>query len=222
MKGLDRDRGDRAASLPAAGAGVAGWPRRWRGAPGQRTANDMMPLVEARRESQRGGRLAMRWDQLDLWPRGVQTAPDGHDETEGRAGRVPLTAAVSASAGQALDWTSEWVFPGTGESGHREAIKAGVAGRPQGRGACRAGWRAPDRQESRYFRHTFASILASSGLSLPMSSARCSPGVLGRRRRQRYAHLLDNPLRAATERVGALFTGGDTAEHVVPISGSSR
>jgi hypothetical protein len=34
----------------------------------------------------------------------------------------------------------------------------------------------------------------------------------------RYAHLFDDPLRAATERVGAIITGQPTAE-VVPIKG---
>jgi integrase len=53
-------------------------------------------------------------------------------------------------------------------------------------------------------RHTYASILASQGLSLPIIGA-----LLGHTQPQttaRYAHLLDDPLRAATERVGALVT----------------
>lgn len=58
-------------------------------------------------------------------------------------------------------------------------------------------------------RHTFASILASSGLSLPIIGA-----LLGHTQTQttaRYAHLLDDPLRAATERVGAVVAGAATA-----------
>jgi len=53
-------------------------------------------------------------------------------------------------------------------------------------------------------RHTYASILASHGLSLPIIGA-----LLGHTQPQttaRYAHLLDDPLRAATERVGAVVT----------------
>jgi integrase len=53
-------------------------------------------------------------------------------------------------------------------------------------------------------RHTYASVLASQGLSLPIIGA-----LLGHTQPQttaRYAHLLDDPLRAATERVGALVT----------------
>ena len=65
-------------------------------------------------------------------------------------------------------------------------------------------------------RHSYASYLASSGLSLPVIGAllgHSSPITT-----QRYAHLLDDPLRAATERVGAIVTsagskaGGDVVE----------
>jgi hypothetical protein len=35
----------------------------------------------------------------------------------------------------------------------------------------------------------------------------------------RYSHLLDDPLKAAVERVGAILSGNPTAE-VVPISGA--
>ena len=54
-------------------------------------------------------------------------------------------------------------------------------------------------------RHTYASILASSGLSLPIIGA-----LLGHTQAAttaRYAHLMDDPLRAATERAGAAITG---------------
>ncbi len=64
-------------------------------------------------------------------------------------------------------------------------------------------WQATARL--RDLRHTYASILASSGLSLPVIGA-----LLGHTQAattQRYAHLLDDPLRAATERVSAVVTG---------------
>jgi integrase len=54
-------------------------------------------------------------------------------------------------------------------------------------------------------RHTYASVLASAGLSLPVIGAllgHTQPGTTAR-----YAHLFDDPLRAATERVGAIVTG---------------
>jgi integrase len=54
-------------------------------------------------------------------------------------------------------------------------------------------------------RHSYASILASAGLSLPVIGAllgHTQPGTTAR-----YAHLFDDPLRVATERVGAIVTG---------------
>jgi len=62
-------------------------------------------------------------------------------------------------------------------------------------------------------RHSYASILASAGLSLPIIGR-----LLGHTQAattQRYAHLMDDPLRAATERVGAIVSGkrqGGTVE----------
>ncbi len=65
-------------------------------------------------------------------------------------------------------------------------------------------------------RHSFASILASSGLSLPIIGA-----LLGHTQAattHRYAHLLDDPLRAATEAAGAFVSSaGKPAADVVPI-----
>lgn len=64
-------------------------------------------------------------------------------------------------------------------------------------------------------RHTFASVLVSAGASLPLIGA-----LLGHTQAnttQRYAHLFDDPLRAAAERVGAVITGasgGKTGEVV--------
>jgi integrase len=66
-------------------------------------------------------------------------------------------------------------------------------------------------------RHTYASVLASSGLSLPIIGA-----LLGHTQPDttaRYAHLLDDPLRVATERVGAIVTGnGDGKAEVIELS----
>ena len=55
-------------------------------------------------------------------------------------------------------------------------------------------------------RHTFASHLVSSGVSLPIVGR-----LLGHTQPQtthRYAHLADDPLREATERIGATFANG--------------
>ena len=52
-------------------------------------------------------------------------------------------------------------------------------------------------------RHTFASLLVSRGMTLPMSGK-----LLGHTQvqtTQRYAHLLDDPLRAGLEQVGDML-----------------
>jgi len=73
-------------------------------------------------------------------------------------------------------------------------------------------------------RHTYASVLASAGLSLPVIGAllgHTQPGTTAR-----YAHLFDDPLRAATERVGAIVMGNAAREshvgEVVPIERARR
>ncbi len=67
-------------------------------------------------------------------------------------------------------------------------------------------------------RHTYASILASAGLSLPIIGR-----LLGHTQAattQRYAHLMDDPLRAATERVGAIVAPAEKpAGEVVNLPG---
>jgi len=69
-------------------------------------------------------------------------------------------------------------------------------------------------------RHSYASILASAGLSLPVIGA-----LLGHTQPQttaRYAHLFDDPLRAATERVGAIVTGSGDSKPADVISLNRR
>jgi integrase len=70
-------------------------------------------------------------------------------------------------------------------------------------------------------RHTFASILASSGLSLPIIGA-----LLGHTQAQttaRYAHLFDDVLRAAADRVGAVVTNtSPSPAEVIPVTMGRR
>jgi len=68
-------------------------------------------------------------------------------------------------------------------------------------------------------RHTYASILASGGASLPLIGALL--GHTQSQTTQRYAHLMDDPLREATTRVGAVLTGNKDAE-IVPLKGRTR
>jgi integrase len=70
-------------------------------------------------------------------------------------------------------------------------------------------------------RHTHAAILASLGLSLPIIGR-----LLGHTQAattQRYAHLMDDPLRAATERAGAVIAGaGHLGAEVITMIGGKR
>jgi integrase len=116
------------------------------------------------------------------------------------------------------------VFPAaTSESGHREDIKKSwrVACRAAGIVTTVAVLGKPVVVPSARvhdLRHTYASLLASAGMSLPIIGA-----LLGHSQpatTARYAHLLDDPLRQATERVGALvMPAADTTDaEVVPFA----
>ncbi len=169
----------------------------------QQSANiiRMLLLTGARR----GEVLAMRWADLDL-EAGVWVKPSAHTKQK-KAHRVPL----SAPARQLLvgiPRTSEYVFPAR-IGGHRTEIKGSW------QAICKAarldGVRVHD------LRHSYASILASAGLSLPVIGA-----LLGHTQAQttaRYAHLFDDPLRAATERVGAIVAQVDNGGEVVALKG---
>src|SRR5262249_39617888 len=83
------------------------------------------------------------------------------------------------------------------ESGHREDIKKNWAE------LCKAAKISGARIHD--VRHTFASVLASSGLTLPIIGA-----LLGHTQpttTQRYAHLFDDVLRKATERAAKEIAG---------------
>jgi integrase len=163
--------------------------------------------------ARRGELLAARWSDIDL-DAGVWVKP-GSTTKQKTIHRVPLSeatcrllAGMKAQAGAG----AEWLFPPPrGCTPHR--IDLDDAWRALREAAGIADVRLHD------LRHTFASVLASSGLSLPIIGA-----LLGHTKAQttlRYAHLLDDPLRAATERAAAVITGQPTAD-VVPIKGGHR
>jgi integrase len=76
-------------------------------------------------------------------------------------------------------------------------------------------WQADARMHD--LRHTYASILASHGLSLPIIGQLL--GHTQAQTTQRYAHLMDDPLRAATERVGAVVAGSALDTTATQIGG---
>lgn len=179
---------------------------------------------------------AMRWADLDL-TKGVWSKP-GATTKQKTDHVVPLSAPArqllatlrdeaDRKAKKAKEDVGEFVFPGRGVP-HRTEIKA------DWRALCLAAGLYDERKEKgadgkvrtikepncriHDLRHSFASILVSSGLSLPIIGQ-----LLGHSQPQttaRYSHLYDDPLRAATERVGAVVMGGKSAD-VVPLKGGA-
>ena len=164
--------------------------------------------------------LGARWDTFDL-EAGVWVKPSAHTKQR-KEHRVPLSAAsVALIKEMKPDASGPYVFPGVDGKPLTDikrtwlsvCRRAGLAEETPKR--TRGGnvilskddkplmnWRATARIHD--LRHTYASILASEGSSLPIIGA-----LLGHTQPQttaRYAHLLDDPLRAATERVGSLMT----------------
>jgi integrase len=182
--------------------------------------------------ARRGEVFAMRWDQLDLTD-GVWTKPPSSTKQK-RMHRVPLSAPTrqllvglqkraEAEAKKTEEPMSPYVFPvAASESGHREDIKK------TWRAACSAagivtteivaGKRVTVPSARVHdLRHTYASVLASAGMSLPIIGA-----LLGHSQpatTARYAHLLDDPLRQATERVGAVVMPSRPKADVVALRG---
>jgi integrase len=163
--------------------------------------------------ARRGEVLGASWDQFDL-EAGIWTKPSSHVKQK-REHRIPISAParqllaeIKADAKRRGEATP-YVFPSRTGDGHLVDIKESW------RGLCKAA--GIDGVRLHDLRHTFASVLASAGLSLPVIGAllgHTQPGTTAR-----YAHLFDDPLRAATERVGAIVTGADKQDsaEVVPI-----
>ena len=172
--------------------------------------------------------LKARWTEFDLGS-GIWVKPSAHTKTK-KDHRVPLSAPArlllsemraeadkeikrggaveylfEAAEGKPLTdikrtWASVCVAAGLGKM----VDAKDKAGKPV------KVWEGDARMHD--LRHTYASILASHGLSLPIIGRLL--GHTQAQTTQRYAHLMDDPLRAATERVGAVVSGGRSAEVV--------
>jgi integrase len=178
--------------------------------PNQGAANAIRLLLLT--GSRRGEVLGASWDQFNL-EEGVWTKPSSHTKQK-REHRVPLSAPVrqllaemrGAADRRAAETNREpsFLFPAERRArGARQGPGHMVEIKGPWRAICKlaglSGVRVHD------LRHSYASILASAGLSLPVIGAllgHTQPGTTAR-----YAHLYDDPLRAATERVGAIVTG---------------
>jgi len=156
--------------------------------------------------ARRGEALAARWADFDAefttW-----TKPSA--ATKQKLEHVaPLSSAAQRLLLDIREQTpasAEWVFPGANGS-HRRDVKDAWAA------LCAAAGIKAARVHD--LRHTYASVLVSAGLSLPVIGALL--GHTTATTTHRYAHLFDDPLRAATERASAIITGKPAAG-VVPL-----
>jgi integrase len=142
--------------------------------------------------------LAATWDQFDL-DEGVWAKPSSHTKQK-KVHRIPLSAPARTLLAdmQAASGRSSYLFQGRGSNGHLTSIKKSWATVCQAAGIADA--------HLHDLRHSYASALASGGQSLPVIGALL--GHTQAQTTQRYAHLIDDALREATEKAGAVITGG--------------
>ncbi len=183
--------------------------------------------------ARRGEVLSAAWSQFDL-DVGVWSKPAASTK-QGKPHRVPLSEGAVAllkgvfdAAPREDDGTlaSPHVFPAPLSGNPRTEIKdewrliAIAAGLYDDIPPTTKGGKSVKMVNCRVhdLRHTYASLLVSAGLSLPIIGA-----LLGHTQAStthRYAHLMDDPLRAATNTVSAIVTGKKSAE-IVPIEGAA-
>jgi integrase len=141
-----------------------------------------------------GELLGADWSQFDLQA-GIWVKPASATKQK-RLHRIPLSAAaIEVLVGMRAAADGPALFPGRGRADRRRStLKAFWADVCQSAGL--ENLRVHD------LRHSFASLLAGQGMSLPLIGSllgHSSPATTAR-----YAHLADAPLRDATERVGAI------------------
>ena len=133
--------------------------------------------------------LTLRWDQVDLERTCIRL-------TESKTGAKVVylsPPAIEVLNGIERSDTNIWVIAGAKPGAHLVNLR-----KPWHRLRARAGL---DDVRLHDLRHSFASVGAARGLSLPMIGA-----LLGHRQSkttERYAHLADDPLRAANNAIGA-------------------
>jgi integrase len=140
----------------------------------------------------------MQWADLTLAKdKGVWSKP-GSTTKQKTDHIVPLSAAACLLL-TGIKQRGEYVFPSSDNpSGHIISIQNGWAG------LCERA--SIENLRLHDLRHSFASQLVSSGASLPLIGA-----LLGHSNpttTARYAHLFDDPQRAAVEKVGVIVGGG--------------
>ncbi len=164
--------------------------------PNQRAANAIR--LQLLTGSRLGEVLTAEWTEIDF-DRGVWTKPSHHTKQK-RAEYMPLSPqalALLSEMQEAADPESPFLFPGDAPGKPLQETKKF--------------WRATmqDAEIAHYRRHdnrhTFASHLVSGGLSLEIVGrllGHTNPATT-----KRYAHLADDPLRAAASRFGGKMEG---------------
>jgi integrase len=162
--------------------------------PDQQSANIIRLLLLT--GARRGEALSARWADFDAgFATWVKPGATTKQKTEHR---VPLNAPARqllVELRRQVPDDTAWLFPANG--GHRRDVKDAWAS------LCRAAGIAGARVHD--LRHTYASVLASAGHGLKIIGE-----LLGHTQpstTDRYAHLFDDPLRAAAERAGAILSG---------------
>lgn len=150
------------------------------------------------------------WSEFDNEP-GYWIKPSAHVKQR-KTHKLPLSpAAIELVERLRSKRKSKWVFPGDKPGEHLAAL-----------------WhvwhfvrkRAVLDEDARVYdlRHTFASVGAGGGLGLPILGKLL--GHTQSRTTQRYAHLGDDPLREAAEKITTVITGaGKPGAPVVPLRG---
>jgi integrase len=162
--------------------------------------------------ARRGEVLNAEWPQFDLTPGGGIWTKPASATKQRRSHRIPLNAAARALLGRMRpEATGPRLFPGRRENETQADLKRTWAA------VCKRAEISDLRLHD--LRHSYASFLASAGLSLPIIGQLLGHSSLTTT--ARYSHLLDDPLRVATEKVGAIVTAAGSAE-VVPMSHRRR
>ena len=131
--------------------------------------------------------LSLKWSYLDL-EKGLAHLPDS--KTGFKVLQLPVPALEVLND---LPQISEFVFPAASACGHQVSLKD--AWRDVLKQAGLTGWRVHD------LRHSFASMMVNSGVSLPFVGK-----ILGHAQTSttaRYAHVAENPARKAAEEAAA-------------------
>jgi integrase len=179
--------------------------------PNQKVANIFRLLLWT--GARRGEVRSMRWADVDLekgtWVKDASTTKQKSDHV------VPLGAPVrqllsEIYAAQSNE-RSDWVFPSSRGDGHVINLKDDWARLMRAAGI--TGLRTHD------LRHSVASTLASTGSSLLQIGAFL--GHSDPKTTHRYAHLFDDPLRQAADRVAAIHSGKPAVEPT-PLSKGRR